>query len=177
MARGDEVAIHIKVKEAAQAQAELAKVERKVDDLGDSGNRAQRGLADFNVQMTSMRNIMKLVKPAALITGLGLAAQAAGAASAGVLALGGALAPAAGGLIAFPAALGAAAQGMGVLKLATAGVGDAVGGLNEEMNPEKLAALSPPAREFATTLDGLKGPVRGCKRCCSAICLVDSPRA
>jgi phage-related protein len=85
---------------------------------------------------------------------------AAGAAAPAVLKLVGALAPAAGAAIALPAALAAGAAAMGTLKLATAGVGDAIKeGFtgNAKQAAEALKKLSPEAREFAKSVIVLKG--------------------
>lgn len=70
------------------------------------------------------------------------------------------LAPVAGLLGALPAAGALAAQGLGVAKFAMAGVTEAVGGLNEKLDPKKLAALTPPARAFAAQLNTWKAPIR-----------------
>lgn len=90
---------------------------------------------------------MKLVKPAALVTGFGLAAQAASALSAGIVGLTGALAPLGGALAAAPAAIGAIVQGMTVWKLATKGITQALGG-----SEEALKKLTPQARKFVEEL-------------------------
>ncbi len=57
------------------------------------------------------------------------------------------------------AALGAAA-GLGVFRLATVGVMDAVGGLNDALDPKKLEKLTPAARALARQLHFMKAPLR-----------------
>jgi hypothetical protein len=91
---------------------------------------------------------------------LGILAPALSAASAGTVGLIGALAPLGGLLAALPGMLLGAAQGLGVLKFATAGVGGALGGLNEQLNPKKFMALTGPGQQFVLVLDAMKKPVR-----------------
>ncbi|MEJ7891714.1 MAG: hypothetical protein WKF94_03650 [Solirubrobacteraceae bacterium] len=117
--------------------------------IGDEGERVNRVVGSTR----------KLVMPAALITGVGLLAQSMSAAAAGGVALAAGVAPAAGALAAYPAIASAAQQGLATFQLGIAGVTDAVGGLNDKLDPDKLAALTPPARRFARVLQGLKAPV------------------
>jgi len=72
------------------------------------------------------RNVLRTIKWPVFIAGVGLAAQGLSAFAAGLVATASALGPLTGGLIAIPALALAAAQAIGTLKLATAGVGDAV---------------------------------------------------
>jgi len=72
------------------------------------------------------RNIWRTIRWPAIIAGVGLTAQGLSALAAGAVAATSALGPLGGALIVLPAAAVAAAQAFSVLKLATAGVGDAV---------------------------------------------------
>lgn len=72
------------------------------------------------------RNILRTLRWPAFISGVGLAAQGLSALAAGAVAVTSALGPLTGLLVALPAAALAGAQAFGALKLATAGVGDAV---------------------------------------------------
>jgi hypothetical protein len=128
---------------------------KKVDKTGLSFRRASGDGSLF-------ARTVNLIKPAGLITGLGLAAEGASALGGGAVAATGALAPLAGALAAYPALGSAAGQGLGVFKLAIAGIDDAVGGLGETMhsNDKAFKALSPEAQDFARVLNGLKPTVR-----------------
>lgn len=162
----DEIDVRVRLKETGKFHAESKKVERDVDRMGESvkrsGDEADKS-SDKHKKLSGELNILRritgLIKPAALITGLGLAAQAASALAAGGVAAASALAPLAGLMVAYPALASAFGQGLGVVKLAMAGVTQAVGGLNKEMDPTKLAALTPPAQKFAKALDSMKKPV------------------
>jgi hypothetical protein len=92
---------------------------------------ADTGLGRFNVaignsthQTKVFQDTLNLVKPAAMISGIGLAAQAVTTLGGAAVATASALAPLSGALAAYPALGAAAAQGLGVLKLATAGLSD-----------------------------------------------------
>jgi hypothetical protein len=103
-----------------------------------------------------------LFDQSAKITAVGVAIQGISAAGAGLGALAAGLAPAAGALAAYPALGSAAAQGLGVFKLATANVFQAVGGLNERLDTtsKKFKELDPQAQALARELDKLKQPIR-----------------
>ncbi len=100
--------------------------------------------------------LLGLIKPVALISALGLVAEALSAAAAGAVALVAALAPLSGALVALPAILGAVKQGMLVAKLATDGVAGALGGLHDQINQTEFKKLTAPAQQFVRVLDGLK---------------------
>jgi hypothetical protein len=72
------------------------------------------------------------------------------------------LAPLTGALAAYPALASTAAQGIGVFKLATSNVFQAVGGLNQQLdkNSKAFRELSPEAKKLAVHLDNMKGPLR-----------------
>jgi hypothetical protein len=130
---------------------------------------ADRGLTRFDVAVGNsahktrvFADSLGLVKPAAMITGVGLAAQGVATLGAAGVATAASLAPLAGAFAAYPALIGAAAQGMGVFKLATAKVFPVVGGLNKTLDKSTRAFkdLTPEAQKFAVQLDTLKKPLR-----------------
>lgn len=84
------------------------------------------GIARVNRSFSFFRNILRTLKWPLLIASVGLAAQGLSALAAGAVAASSAIGPLAGSLIALPAAALAAAQAISTLKLATAGVSDAI---------------------------------------------------
>jgi hypothetical protein len=149
--------------EAAKARSEAQKLEAQHLKLAASTDRSSRsfdhGSASIQVFATTMRG---LFDQSAKITAVGVAIQGISAAGAGLGALAAGLAPAAGALAAYPALGSAAAQGLGVFKLATANVFQAVGGLNERLDTssKKFKELDPQAQKLAKELDKLKQPIR-----------------
>jgi hypothetical protein len=149
--------------EAAKAQREAQKLEAQHLKLAASTDRSSRsfdhGSASIQVFAQTMRG---LFDQSAKITAVGVAIQGISAAGAGLGALAAGLAPAAGALAAYPALGSAAAQGLGVFKLATANVFQAVGGLNERLDTtsKKFKELDPQAQALARELDKLKQPIR-----------------
>lgn len=145
---------------------DMRQAARDTDELGHSSDRAGRSAHRMTGNYDALGRVMKLVKPAAMITSLGLLAQGTSAAAAGAVALGAAVAPAAGGLVALPSIAAAGAQGLSVVKLATNGVGDAVGGLNDRLDrtSSQFRSLSPEARRFAVHLARVKAPLRDLQR-------------
>lgn len=140
---------------------EVEKSSRKLDDHSKSTDRAERGLDRMNVALGNSTHQTKvfartvdLVKPAALITGVGLLAQGLSAVAAGGAAAAAGLAPAAGAMAAYPALATAAAQATGVFRLATEGLQEALSG-----DEQALAKLTPRAREFVAQLKELE-PLR-----------------
>jgi hypothetical protein len=83
-------------------------------------------MARVNRGFSFLRNILRTLKWPVLIAGAGLAMQGLSALAAAAIATTSALSPLAGALVALPSAALVAAQAFGVLKLATAGVGDAL---------------------------------------------------
>jgi hypothetical protein len=138
--------------EAAKARSEAQKLEAQHLKLAASTDRSSRsfdhGSASIQVFATTMRG---LFDQSAKITAVGVAIQGISAAGAGLGALAAGLAPAAGALAAYPALGSAAAQGLGVFKLATANVFQAVGGLNERLDTtsKKFKELDPQAQKLA----------------------------
>jgi len=83
-------------------------------------------MARVNRGAQFFRNITRLLRFPALITGLGLLTQGLAALAAGFVAAGSSIGTLAGGLVALPALAATAAQAFGALKLATAGIGDTI---------------------------------------------------
>jgi len=83
-------------------------------------------MARVNRGFSFFRNIIRTLKWPTLIAGVGLALQGLSALAAAAVATTAALSPLAGALVALPSAALVAAQAFGVLKLATAGVGDTI---------------------------------------------------
>jgi hypothetical protein len=159
----DEITIRIRLADAAKFAGETRIARVEIDELGDAAARANRKSRDSAGGLNLLQKSMKFngFNKADMVVGiLGVLAPALSAASAGTVGLIGALAPLGGLLAALPGALLGAAQGLGVLKLATSGVGGALGGLNGELNPKKFAALSSPAQQFVLTLNSMKAPVK-----------------
>jgi hypothetical protein len=129
-------------------QAATDETTRKVDTLADavggSGGRGRKSLRravfDANQGFNFFGNAIKLIKWPAIISFIGLAAQAISALGAGIIALTSSLgsaisalsgfvsvlASASGALVAYPAILTAAAQGVGTFMLAFGGLKDAM---------------------------------------------------
>jgi ribosomal protein L13E len=108
------------------------------------------------------KGIKGLLKQAAYITVGGIGAQAISALGAAGAGAATALAPLGGALAAYPALGSAFVQATGVMKLATGGVTDAVGGLNDQLdeNSKAFKRLTPEAQEFARKLEQMKAPIR-----------------
>ena len=122
----------------------------------ESGDGFAKGFADRSSVFAKV-----IATTAARFTLLG---GAAAAAAPGVLHLTAALAPAAGTLIALPAAMAAVKVASGTLKLAVAGVGDAItaGLTGTAKQAEKaLKELPAPARDFAKQIIALKPQLDG----------------
>lgn len=160
----DDVSIAIRLRNAAQFYAEAKAAAKSIDDLGDATERADRKATRSAVSLNLVQRTIKLVKPAALIAGLGYLTQILSGAAAAAIGLASALAPLAGLIGALPALAVGAGQGFGVLRLGLNGVMDAVGGLNEQLDVKKLAALPPLARQFAGELNQAKAPILALQR-------------
>lgn len=160
MSRTDEVGVRARIIGSRKFLAEALAMSRGVREIGNSADSADRKIMGLNARVTLLRNTMRLVRPFGLITGLGLAAEAASGLAAGAVAATAALAPLSGAMVALPALGLAAAQGMTAWKLAMSGVTDAVGGLNSVLDEKKLAGLSPAAVGLARSLEKAKQPIR-----------------
>lgn len=83
-------------------------------------------MARANRTAQFFRNVIRLLRFPAIVTGVGLLTQGLSALAAGFTAAASAAGPLAGVLVAMPALAATAAQAFGALKLATAGVGDTI---------------------------------------------------
>lgn len=160
MADRSRVEITARLRGVRKFQGDAKAVSRSVDNIGDAAERTDARIMGLNARATLLRNALGLAKPAALATGLGLAAQGATALAGGALAAGSALAPLSGLMVAYPGLGFAAAQGIGAFAFAMNGVLDAVGGLRTGLDPKKLGLLSDEGQRFAIALDAMKSPIR-----------------
>jgi hypothetical protein len=138
----DNLDVIVRLRNAAKFARDLRNVRKDVRRSGQ----------EFRVFGTMLR-----------VTALGaiILAQGIGALGLATIALGSSLAPLIGLLGAIPGLLTVAVQGFAVLQLGMGGITDAVGGLNESIDPEKFMQLSRPAKDFALVLDAMKRPLRG----------------
>lgn len=154
----------------AAALAQLERAEKKLEDLdGKTATvdvRVGRGLERLNVALGNttaatqgFQSIVGLVKMPALITGAGLAAQGVSALGAGAVATGAALGPLSGAMAAYPALGSAVVQSMGVFKLATKGLSEALAG-----NEQAMKNLTPEGRGMVRTLQALQPEVDSLRR-------------
>src|SRR4051794_36431013 len=140
----DTISIKIKLRDAAKFAGETRIAAIEIDELGDAAERANRKSRRTAGGMNLLEKSMSFLRPTKgklIAVGLGLIVQGLSAGATGATAFVAALAPVAGLLGALPAAALGAAQGLGVMKLAFAGVGGALGGLHDELEPKKFAAL------------------------------------
>jgi hypothetical protein len=107
-------------------------------------------------------SIRGLVQQASLITAAGLGVEGIAALGGAAVAATSAVGPLVGVLGALPGAALAAKQGLGVFRLATANIFEAVGGINEKLveTSKQFRELDPAAQKVARRLDELKKPVR-----------------
>lgn len=159
MTRNEEISMIIRLRQARKFAADLKRSAKNVREWGDEAERSGDKVGEFNKGVTAMRNVLGFVKPLALVAALGGLVQILGAAAAGAVALTAALLPLGNAFIMLPAVMLASKQAMKVWELATMGVMDAVGGLNDMLDPEKFAALTPAAQDLAIALDNMKGPL------------------
>lgn len=135
---------------------------KSITAVGGSAARGSRNVGKFAANFVLVRTAANIGRLSAVATTFGFIAEAIGAASAAAVELTAALSFASiGGLGVATSALLSYGQAYGVLKLSLSGVTDALGGLNEEADKDKLKALPPAAREFALELDALKPKIRG----------------
>jgi hypothetical protein len=132
-----EVALERARLNVTQSNSRVEAAERKVASARQGSERDTHGLTRSLLDLDSSLRVstggmggfgraVHLVKPAALITGIGLVAQGLSAAAGGAIAVTSALAPVAGVAAAAGVGLTAAAQGAGTFALATWGLGDAL---------------------------------------------------
>lgn len=128
-------------------------------------NQATRGLGKFAANITVLRTAFGLVRIAAMATAIGFLAQAFASATVAATALAAAAGTGlAGGLAAGANSMGALVQASKVLQFSLEGVKQALGDLNEQADPDKLAALTPAARSFVLQLEALKPAARGAQQ-------------
>lgn len=156
---GDTISIKIKLDQAGVFAGDVREATVEVDSLGDAAARAERKSRSAGDGLNFLQKVIGLLKPAAIITGIGLLSQSLSALTSGAIGLVSAIAPVGGLIATLPGFALAAAQGFGVLKLATDGVMGALGGLTGQIDPTKFAALSRPAQDFVLTLNALKAPI------------------
>lgn len=164
------------------AQKELDKLRKKLRDEHEksgkeSGLAFAKGFARELAGAGIGGRLVAAIKPAAVVAAIGVVAEAASNAVSGVVALTGSLSALGGVTAALPDIFLAAGSAMGVVKLGLQGVTDAVGGLNDKMDPKKLAALTPAGQSFAKTLDGLKPRIRSFQEDIQAVLLPKFTRA
>jgi hypothetical protein len=146
-----------------KAERDAQRMEAQQLKLAASTDKSTRGFDKGSASVETFARTMRgLFDQAGKITAVGVALQGVSAAGAALGGLAAGLAPLAGGLAAYPALASAAAQGIGVFKLATANVFEAVGGLNERLdeNSKKFKELDSQAQSLARELDQLKQPIR-----------------
>jgi hypothetical protein len=149
--------------EMRKAERDAQRMEAQQLKLAASTDKSTRGFDKGSASVETFARTMRgLFDQAGKITAVGVALQGVSAAGAALGGLAAGLAPLAGGLAAYPALASAAAQGIGVFKLATANVFEAVGGLNERLdeNSKKFKELDSQAQSLARELDQLKQPIR-----------------
>src|SRR5690242_14106556 len=137
-------------------EAQNARTADSTDHVASKFSNLDNTVGDFNRTMTGARNIVGLIRWPALIAGAGAAAQVVGALGAGVISLGSALAPLTGVALAGGAGMLALGQAVGVAKIATLGLGDAIKGQKGAMDQ-----LSPVQRDFVKQVRALKGETQG----------------
>lgn len=148
----DERAFRAYQRDLDKAERDQAKLSQSTGRLGDRFDRTGDSAARLG------HGLRGLFDTAGKITAIGVATQALSALGAAAGAAVAGVAPVSGALAAVPAAASAAAQGMGVVKLATVGLADALeagkaaqDGSKEsaEKYRESLGKLTPEAQKFA----------------------------
>jgi hypothetical protein len=155
--------------DSSSVQRAFKQAGRSADEFNAKAKTSERSLKSLDTafarsssQVHALGDAVKTLKFPALIAGTGVAAQALSNLGAGAVAVTSSLAPLSGALAAYPALGSAAAQGIGVFKLATSNVFEAVGGLNEQLdkNSKAFKRLSPEAQRLAVQLDRMKKPLQ-----------------
>lgn len=135
---GEDIKVHVRVSTTGEK------------DVDDSIKRADHGFGTLINKADLLGRTVALIKPAALIVGLGLAAQLVATAAAGGIALAASIAPAAGAYVALGDGALAAQQGLGVLKLALNNVSGAT-----DQFTKALALPTPAVNKFKDHIAGL----------------------
>lgn len=160
----DVISVRLRLQQGALFAAELHKASAEVKKFGNEVEKADRKSKSASSSFALVQKTLKLIKPAAIITGIGLLSQVISATAAGGIGLTSALTPLVGLLGTLPALGILVGQGMGVAALGLTGVTAAVGGLNDQIDPKKFALLQRPAQDFVLALDRMKQPVLALQR-------------
>lgn len=160
------IKVPIDFKNAKSVGRDLANTEKSLNRTTKSatrlGQEGRQEIGKFAASFTFLRTALASVRISAIGTAFGFVAQAASGAAAAITQLTAALSFGAIGGIGFLAqSFTAFGQALGVVKFASAGLGKALKGLNEELDPVKFAALTPAAQKFAQQLQNLKPLIRG----------------
>lgn len=143
----------------------LLRFDRQLKRTNKTAQAAQSTLGQLAANALIVGSAFRLIRISAIVTALGFFAQAISAATALVGSLASSLSVGlVGGLSTAGIAVGSLVQGMGVLSFALSGVSDALGGLNEELDADKLLALTPAAQSFVRQLDAMKPAARGAQQ-------------
>lgn len=137
----------------ARLKTFLSRAEKQVQ-----GSSRRMG-GSLNASANEIQNLGQLTIPPVLISGLFALGAAASASAAGIVAAVAPVVELSAGLASLPAIIGSAVVATKTLEFAFMGVGDALGGLNEGIDEDKFAALTPEAQGLVRTLDALKAPI------------------
>jgi hypothetical protein len=156
---GDSSDLKREVREAEHALNRLGRNSSGFDRIGVAAQTAEQRLTKFNTSAQTTRNVIGLIKPAAVITGIGLMGNAFNAAAAGAAGLAAALTPLVGLTTSAGQVFGSIGQSVGVATLAFKGLDEALKG-----NEEALRKLTPEARDFVETLKSFEPIVERLQR-------------
>ncbi|MCA1571696.1 MAG: hypothetical protein LC798_15560 [Chloroflexi bacterium] len=156
------LSVKIKLRDAARFAADAEMDRRAIKDVGDEAQRTGRKSKKAGKEINIFAGTITALRVVAVsaVVGLTLLSGPMAALAVGAIGLAGSLGSLIGLLGALPAAGALAGQGLGVVKLATQGLMDAVGPLSGAIDPDRFALLGPAAQDFALALDAMKGPVR-----------------
>lgn len=135
---------------ARDSQDKFAESSRKAGKDHEKNKKETLKLVNATILFTGL---FKAIKFPAIIAGISVAAQALSALTAGAVAFVGAIGPSVGILAALPGLILAAGQAMGVIKLATIGLGDEIKKLSKEAGEPFVA---PQVKEFAKFIFSLR---------------------
>jgi hypothetical protein len=164
MTADERVTVKLQLQNAARFVADAKAAGHEIEVLGKKADRASKDAKPFSSELDRINRVTKAMRWPVAIAGVGIFGQALAAGAAGGGALLAALVPLVGLIATLPALGLAAGQGVGVAALAFAGLKDAVGGLNGQIDAKKFAQLSAPAQDFVLALDGMKTPLRDLQR-------------
>lgn len=142
----------------SRIRGHFQKTDQQLDRTDRKIGGVTRRMGKFNIATRFFGTMIRLIKWPAIIVGAGLAAQAIGALTAGVLALSASLAPLSGFLVAYPGMLAAVAQGALTVKLAFQGMSDVMKAKNWDDFREATKGWSDESRHAARNIRGLLKP-------------------